>query len=387
MFTQTLAAYSEIALKSGRVRRRMEDMLVNQIRYMLARHGLSKVKITRDRGRLFIESEDPEIACELTSKIFGIAYAMPVVKVKTSLPEIARVGTELAMKALEKGGTFAVRARRIGVHPFTSKEVEEKVGSDILSKLKGKAKVDLTRPEKTIHIEIRGEDSYISDRMMKGPGGLPVGSQGKTIVLLSGGVDSAVASWLMMKRGTLTLPVYFDNSPYWTEVHRRRVMKVARFLREFVSLADFRMTVIPMGDSLTKFIRECPRNLICVLCKRMMYRIACRLAEEKGARAIVTGESLGQVASQTLENIAVLDEVSILPVFRPLIGMNKDEIEVLARDIGVGTIAAVKVPRCGAVPPKPSTRASLKAVKEWERAVNAEGMAGEALAKAREIIL
>jgi thiamine biosynthesis protein ThiI len=304
------------------------------------------------------------------------------------LTSIVETGVRLAKDTIGRNETFAVRARRAWPHPFSSKDIEEKLGEAILKELKERrVKVNLRNPDKTIYVEVREKKAFLSDCISKGYGGLPISSQGKVIALLSGGVDSAVAAWLMMKRGALPILLYFNNSPYWTEIHHQRVLSVAKFLRELVPVADYRLIIVPHGEILKKFIEQGPRKLSCILCKRSMYRIACELAKRMDAKAIVTGESLGQVASQTLVNLSVLNEASSLPVLRPLVGMNKDEIIMLSSKIGIKKIAAVKVPRCKAVPRRPTTRANLEHVKAVEKVVNVMELTREAIKERKEILL
>jgi len=388
MAEMALVTYSEIALKSEPVRRHMERMLIDNLHYALMRSGLAGAKIRRIRGRIIIERVDGEKAAIVASKVFGVASSMPAVETSVSLDDIVKTAADLADKVLEGGQTFAVRARRAGAHPYTSKDIEKQLGSEILRRFSGKnIRVNLDAPDKVIYVEAREKMAYIYTRMFDGPGGLPLGSQGKVVALLSGGVDSATASWLIMKRGAFVIPLGFDTSPYCDKICHERMINVAKFLREFATVADYRLSIVPYGRILTEFIERCPRNLTCVLCKRGMYRIACRFAEMKDAKAIVTGESLGQVASQTLVNLSVLDDASNMPVFRPLIGMDKNEIERLANKIGVYELAAMKVRRCDAAPPKPTTAAKLADIKKAEENVNIDGLISEALAEIEEIIL
>ncbi|HYB93167.1 MAG TPA: tRNA uracil 4-sulfurtransferase ThiI [archaeon] len=388
MTEMALVTYSEIGLKSEPVRRNMEIMLTENLRYALMRSGLAGAKIRRVRGRIIIEEVNGEKAATVASRVFGVASSMPAYEISVSLSEIVKASADLADTALEEGETFAVRARRVGTHPYASNDIEKEVGSEVLRRFSGKnIRVNLDAPDKVIYIEAREKVAYIYTKKFYGPGGLPLGSQGKVVSLLSGGVDSATASWLIMKRGAFVFPLCCDTSPYCDKFCIERTINVAKFLREFATVADYRLSVVPYGNILTEFIEKCPRNLTCVLCKRGMYRIACRFAEMKNAKAIVTGESLGQVASQTLMNLTVLDEASNIPVFRPLIGMDKNEIERLAERIGVRELAAIKVKRCEAAPLKPTTQAKILDVKKAEENVDINGLISKAFEKIEEIIL
>lgn len=384
----TLVAYSEIALKSEPVRRYLENMLIENLRYALMRNGLAGAKIGKLRGRIIVQGVDARRAVQVASKVFGVALAMPAVETTASLTNMAETAAQMADSIMAVGQTFAIDARRAGKHPYTSKDIEVQAGSEVLKRLSDRnIRVDLDNPDRVIYVEARGDVAYVYNEVLEGPSGLPLGSQGKVVALLSGGVDSATASWLMMKRGALTIPLYLSTFPYGDKIFRQRAINVAKFLREFVTAADYRLTIVPYGQILTEFIKQCPRKLTCVLCKRTMYRIACKFAEIKGAKAVVTGESLGQVASQTLTNLSVLDEAASLPVFRPLIGMDKNEIERLAKRIGFQEIAAIKTAPCKAVPIKPTTRAKLEDVKRAEESLNLDKLIDKALANLKEIIL
>lgn len=383
-----LVAYSEIALKSEPVRRHLENLLMENLRYMLMRNGLDNAKISRIRGRIVIEGVETEKAANIAARVFGVALAMPAVKTTTSLPDIVDTATTLAVKTISKGQTFAVEARRSGTQSYTSKDIENETGSEILKKLaKIKIRVDLDNPDKKIHVEVRETAAYVYSHIIEGPAGLPLGSQGKVLALFSGGVDSSVAIWLMMKRGALAIPLYFETSPYGDKICRKRAVDAVKFLREYATVADYRLTIVPYGKILTELINKGPRKLTCVLCKRAMYKIACKFAKNKGAKAVVTGESLGQVASQTLHNLSVLDEAASLPIFRPLVGMNKNEIEKLAEKIGIREIVAVRTKRCGAVPIKPTTAAKLEAIKQAEKSLDIDSLVDRALENIKEIIL
>lgn len=384
----TLVAYSEIALKSEPVRRYLENMLIENIRYALMRNGLAGAKIGKLRGRIIVQGVDAKRGASVASKIFGVALAMPAVETTASLNDIVETAADMADKIMATGQTFAIEARRAGKHPYTSKEIEVQAGSEVLKRLTDRnIRVDLDNPDKVVYVEAREGVTYVYSEVLNGPGGLPLGSQGRVVALLSGGVDSATASWLIMKRGALTIPLYLSTSPYGDAICRKRAINVAKFLREYVTVANYRLTIVPYGKILKEFIAQCPPKLTCVLCKRTMYRIACKFAEMKGAKAVVTGESLGQVASQTLTNLNVLDEATSLPVFRPLIGMDKNEIEKLAKKIGFQEIAARKTLPCKAVPIKPTTAAKLEEVKKAEERLDLDKIIAKALANIKEIIL
>lgn len=199
--------------------------------------------------------------------------------------------------------------------------------------------------------------------------------EGKVVCLVSGGIDSPVAAWLAMKKSCVPVFVYFDNSPFADETTRQRALEAIKKLRQKDSEKTARLYIVPHGDDLADILRNCPRELTCVLCRRMMYRVAEKIALEEGAEALVTGEIIGEHASQTLRNLRVESEaLTTLTVLRPLAGMNKIEVESLARKIGTFDASTKPASCCSGPPPKPRTRARFEEVLEAERSLKIEGM-------------
>jgi thiamine biosynthesis protein ThiI len=199
--------------------------------------------------------------------------------------------------------------------------------------------------------------------------------KGKVVCLVSGGIDSPVAAWLAMKKGLTPVFVYFDNSPFTDETTQQRALEAVKKISQQTSEKRIKLYIVPHGDNLADIIRNCQHNLTCVLCKRMMYRIAEKIALKEDAEALVTGEIIGEHASQTLRNLHVVNEVlSNVTVLRPLIGMNKTEVESLARKIGTFDASTKPTLGCTAVPPKPRTRANLEEVHTAEKHLNIESM-------------
>ena len=385
-YSKLLVAFSELALKARATRRKMTKQLIDNITYALSRAGLRCRCFVHD-ARIFVETEDPERASKLVAKVFGVAYSMPVVEATASFEAIRESCLELAQARLRPGMSFAIRARKVGKElAMATKEIERELGAQVLEAIEG-IEVDLENPDVTIYVEVRGREAYVGDRVDKGVGGLPLGCEGAVVSLLSGGVDSALAAWLMMKRGARILPLYLDLGEYADPRCSTRAVDVAKRLHEYATQPDFALTIVPF-DGIQDAIAEAgARSYTCILCKRMMYRIACKMGERFGAKAIVTGEALGQVASQTLSNLVALDEASTLPVFRPLIGMNKEEIVSMAEGIGLREIAAIKIARCKAAPRKPTTRARLKVVHEVEQKLSVEELVEKAISSAEKIAL
>jgi len=370
-----IVRYGELALKSERVRRRFERCLIDNIR--LALRGLD-YKLARERGRIFISTSKADAAAKRLTRVPGIVSVSPAIKIDATMDAIRLTAVKAAKKTLTSGKTFAIRTRRVGKHAFSSQDVNIDVGSAVLKAVPS-ARVNLSTPDQEISIEIRDKNAYVFTTTLTGVGGLPVDSQGNVVALLSGGIDSPVAAFLMMKRGCRVFPVFFNNKPYTDDRARKRAIAVAKKLAEFSPGIELR--VVPFGHILRAFIEKAPRRPTCVLCKRAMLRIGEKIARRVKAEAMVTGESLGQVASQTLSNLRVIDEACELPVMRPLIGMDKVEIERIARQIGTFEISTQPAAGCSAVPQYPETRAKLEEVLKAEENLNIPALVESALAE------
>lgn len=246
--------------------------------------------------------------------------------------------------------------------------------------------MDLTNPQFTIGIEVRDDKAYVYTETLQGAGGFPVGSQSKVVCLLSGGIDSPVACWFAMKRGCTIVPIYLDNTPLTDEAATAKALDTAKKLFVWSIGYPRRMYIVPHGKNLEAFIKEAPRKLTCLLCKRMMYRIAERIAKVENADGIVTGEAIGEQASQTLTNLRVLDEAAKnYPIHRPLLGFDKTETEAIARRIGTFEISIRKARGCSAAPDQPATKARLKSVWEAEEKLDIEQLVDESISTAKVI--
>lgn len=379
MAETVLVRYGELALKSERVRRRFEQRLVENIKAALK--GIDH-KLKRERGRIFVETPSADKAIERLVRVPGVVSVSPAVKTRATLEEMTSTAVDVAKRVLKPGMSFAVRTRRAGEHEFKSGDVNAAVGSAILKAIPG-VKVDLSAPDEEISIEVREKSAYVFTEVLQGPGGLPLGTQGTVVALLSGGIDSPVAAWLMMKRGCRVVLVHLDAKPYSDA--RARAMAAARALSDWAAGGKMAMYVVPYGEVLRAIVERAPTRLTCLLCKRGMYRIAEMVAAREGALGIVTGEVLGQVASQTLANLRVLDAAVDLPVFRPLLGLDKVEVEGIARRLGTYELSTEQAMPCTAAPKRPETRADLGRVLEAERKLDLEPLLKQALGRAERI--
>ena len=375
----------EIGIKSEWTRKSYENLILKNVKKALTFHNINLEEFSRRSGRIYIKTKAPIEISEKLVKVFGISSVSPAIETTSNLEDIEEKSLELAKEKLGENAKFAVRCRRIGSHPYTSMDVCRRVGQIILDELATrKLKVDLENPDVEIQIEIREDKAYVYSEVLYGPGGFPLGSQPKLVCLLSGGIDSPVACWLVMKRGAPITPIYFDNYPFTDETTLKRAVKVAEKLAEWAIGYPMKLYIVPHGPNLIEIREKCPERLTCILCKRMMYRMAEEIARKEKAEGIVTGESIGEQASQTLWNLKVLDEAAKqYPVYRPLIGFDKVETERIAKKIGTYEISIQKAKGCEAVPKRPATRASLKNVIKAEKALDIESMVRSSIKNAK----
>ena len=383
-----LISTSEIILKSPYVRGSLQRTLLEHLRWRLKRSGFRNFKTTIDAGRIVVSGLNDISAAEACSKVFGVAATMSALKLLSDPATLREEVTKYAETRISKDESFAVRAHIVGSYPTSSKDIEREAGAAILARLgKDNVTVNLEDPKKTINIEIRGNTTYLYDRRFAGCGGLPYASQGRLVGMLSGGIDSPVASWLMMKRGSHVIPLFIDMAPYAGRDYEQKAIDVATKLREFAPVSKYRMITAPFAKILDAISRASEARYRCVLCKRMMYRVACSIAEKQQALGIVTGESLGQVASQTLLNLTTISEAARLPIYRPLIGLDKMEIQALAQRIGTYDISIRKVHGCTFVPQKPATSAKAQTIASIEKDLQIDLLVQDALKRLKKIDL
>ncbi len=367
----------ELWIKKTWTRRLYERRLVANIKNILKRCEFLYSEIVRRHGRLFLRTDSAEEAARRMTRIFGISSVSPSLQTTSKLEDIVDRNVFLAGHLLKEGNSFAVKCRRVGNQSYSSGDVCRIVGQRILDEFGEKlgVKVDLDRPDLKLGVEARNDEAFIYVDIIDGAGGMPLGTQARVVSLLSGGIDSAVASWLVMKRGCPIVPVYFDNTPFTDETTTERALNVAEALFDWAVGFPRKVYIVQHGENLKKIIERSSRKFTCLLCKRMMYRIAERLTDMIGAEGIVTGEAIGEQASQTITNLSVLSNaVQKYPIHRPLLGFDKAETETIARRIGTYTVSSRKAGGCAAVPSKPATRAKLIEVMEAEERLNVEKM-------------
>lgn len=381
-----LVRYGEIALK-GKNRYRFEDRLLQNIRNVL--RDLEKVKASKSFGRIFVQlnGESADEVINRLRKVFGLISFSPVRKTSLDLEEIKNVSLELIQQMNPKPSTFKVETKRPNKQfPLKSPEVTYEVGAHILINTEN-IKVDVHNPDVVVKVEIREEGAYIFSNVIYGIGGMPAESSGKALLLLSGGIDSPVAAWYAMKRGLLVEGVHFHTHPLTSEESIQKVLDLAKQLA--VYSGQFKVHFVPFLE-VQKEIRDyAPESHNITIMRRMFLRIADSLATKRKALALVTGESLGQVASQTLESMNTINNVTNTPIIRPLITMDKLEIITKAREIGTYEPAIRPYEDCCTlfVPRNPATKPSIKIAEKAESYMDIEGLISDAINRTKVVTI
>ncbi len=374
--THLLCHYSEIALK-GKNRSFFEKKLVENIKKSLEKDSISSVKLFGGIISFELTSKAKENRIkESLSKIPGISGFSFAIKTNQDIKNIKKLSLELIPE--KKGKTFKIHCSRSDKSfSLTSNEVNNIVGKYICDNTDKKVK--LKDPSITCFIEIVRNEAYIFTKKEAGLGGLPVSCAGKVISLISGGIDSPVSSYLMMKRGASCVFVSFHSYPYTDEQSLKKIKDLVKILTSYQNKSTLYM--IPFASVQQEIATNTPSSLRIILYRRMMVRIAQEIAKEEHAKAIITGDSLSQVASQTLENISVIEQAADIPIFRPLIGMNKDEIIAIAKKIQTFDISILPHQDCCTrfVPTNPATKSNLKDVLEAEEKLNIKKLIKEAI--------
>ena len=383
MKTKTLLIrYDEIGLK-GRNRRHFENQLVRNIRYVL--RDIKNVQIDKIRGRILgrVALADAEKCTSRLTQTPGIASISIGNSIEPDFDKMAELGVSLIHEKLQAQGElkFCVRTRRSNkAFPFTSKEVDFEVGSRIMETLSSNGlSVDINGAEFILEIEIGFQETIVFDNRVSGLSGLPVGSSGQVLSLLSGGIDSPVSTFKLINRGCRVHSIFFDNRTFLGRGGYDKVIRLAHTLNRFQG--GGKLYVVPFQDIQVAIRDHCTDSNRVVLYRRMMYRIAHALAELKNCQGLVTGESVGQVASQTLKNLMAVSCVVPMSVLRPLIGMNKQEIITQAKKIGTYDISIEPQPDCCSVfmPDHPSTNCKIKYLEADERLYPWEELKSNAL--------
>ena len=370
----------ELSLK-GLNRRNFEDKMVASIRRRLK--PLGNIKITKAQSAIYIEPQDDDFdfteALERMQLIFGVAAFSRAAVCKKDMDDILSKAPEYLADRMREIKTFKVEAKRSDkAFPLGSPEICREVGAAILRAFPH-LRVDVHNPQEVVTVEIRDFAAYIRAGQIKGAGGLPVGTAGRAMVLISGGIDSPVAAWTMAKRGLVLNAIHFASPPYTSPRAEQKVRdllgKVARYS------GTIKLAVVPFTEIQEEIGKHCPEDYFTLIMRRLMMRIANRVANAEDCLALITGESLGQVASQTLPAIAATDEVTDIPVLRPLIGMDKEEIITISKKIDAFETSILPYEDCCTVftPKHPHTRPKKGQCAEAESGLDIEPLIERAI--------
>jgi thiamine biosynthesis protein ThiI len=387
-YTSVLLRFGEIGIKSSQTRRRMKNLLISHVESALRENEVPFEKIHSVYGRIYIETKKTIKAAEVAANVFGIVSTSPVVETSAEMDEILDAGEQLARADFKKGLSFAVGARRIGEHPFSSQDVRERLGERILEGIPElKLKVNLSDPEQSIYVEVRENKVHIFTQTIKGVGGMPTGSQGKVICTISTGLDSPIAAYKVMKRGCIPVFLHLDNTPYADEHCSEIAVKQAQLLAKYVHGFEVKLYIVPHAPDIEEAQKHAPEKMTCLFCKRNMLRIAREIAILENADAIVTGEIIGEQASQTIANLRVIEQaVTDFPILRPLAGEDKVDIEHLGQQIGTYEFAKEGASCCTLNPKYPVVQADPDQVASCEESMDFD-ILKEELKNARIMVL
>lgn len=381
MNTVILVRYEEIFLK-GLNKPSFENKLIKNMKHVL--YGLGQIRVTRAQSRIYVEPETENYpvdeAIKRLTKIFGISSVSPVRKLETSKDAIFNSSIEMVRDILKRYPykTFKVETKRADKKfPMNSMEVSRELGAVLLQNIP-ELKVDVINPDFIVYVEIR-EYSYIYSEIIHGIKGLPVGSNGHGTLLISGGIDSPVAGWMISKRGVKLEAVHFYSYPYTSERARDKVIKLVQILSSYTM--GMKLHIVPFTDIQLAINQKCPHDYVTIIMRRFMMRIAEKIAVNSGSSGLVTGESIGQVASQTMESLLVTNSAVSLPVYRPCIGMDKSEIVEVAKRIETYETSILPYEDCCTVfvAKHPVTKPQLETTLKIESALNIDELIQKAL--------
>ncbi|WP_153730669.1 tRNA uracil 4-sulfurtransferase ThiI [Sporosarcina obsidiansis] len=376
-----LIRYGEMSLK-GKNKSKFVRKLKENIKAAL--QELTTLTMRAERDRMFLYTDRPEElerAIAILPTVFGIQSFSPIATCEPTLEAIKTTALEVIANGETKGKTFKVDVKRTDKSfPLVTGELQQELGGHVLRAFP-ELIVKMKKPEILLHVEIQSNAAYISSRSIKGAGGMPVGSNGHSLLLLSGGIDSPVAGYLMMKRGVSFDAIHFASPPFTSDLAKQKVEDIVKQLTKFG--ATIRLHIIPFTELQQAIVQQVPSNLTMTTTRRMMMQIADRVREETNALGLITGESLGQVASQTLESLTAINEVTSTPVLRPLIAMDKLEIIQIAEAIETYSISIRPYEDCCTVftPSSSKTKPQVEKVRYYESFQNFEEMIEEAVSK------
>ncbi|MBJ1687789.1 tRNA 4-thiouridine(8) synthase ThiI [Enterococcus faecalis] len=377
-YTEIMVRYGELSTK-GKNRKTFIMQLAQNVKRALADFPALKIHADRDRMHILLNGEDSEEVIPKLSKVFGIQNFSPSIRIEKEMPAIRAMVQEVVREVYTPGKTFKITAKRSD-HSFEldSNGLNQELGGAVIEAIP-EIQVQMKKPDINLRIEIRKDAAYLSYETIRGAGGLPVGTSGRGMLMLSGGIDSPVAGYLAMKRGVEVEAVHFASPPYTSEQALQKAKDLAEKLVPYVGTIQF--IEVPFTEIQEEIKRVVPQGYLMTITRRLMLRLTDAIREMRKGLVIINGESLGQVASQTLQSMVAINEVTSTPIIRPVISMDKTEIIEIAEKIDTFELAIQPFEDCCTIfaPPQPKTRPRLDKAQDYEARLDLEGLMARAL--------
>lgn len=377
-YTEIMVRYGELSTK-GKNRKTFIMQLAQNVKRALADFPALKIHADRDRMHILLNGEDSEEVIPKLSKVFGIQNFSPSIRIEKEMPAIRAMVQEVVREVYTPGKTFKITAKRSD-HSFEldSNGLNQELGGAAIEAIP-EIQVQMKKPDINLRIEIRKDAAYLSYETIRGAGGLPVGTSGRGMLMLSGGIDSPVAGYLAMKRGVEVEAVHFASPPYTSEQALQKAKDLAEKLVPYVGTIQF--IEVPFTEIQEEIKRVVPQGYLMTITRRLMLRLTDAIREMRKGLVIINGESLGQVASQTLQSMVAINEVTSTPIIRPVVSMDKTEIIEIAEKIDTFELAIQPFEDCCTIfaPPQPKTRPRLDKAQEYEARLDLEGLMARAL--------
>lgn len=377
-YTEIMVRYGELSTK-GKNRKTFIMQLAQNVKRALADFPALKIHADRDRMHILLNGEDSEEVIPKLSKVFGIQNFSPSIRIEKEMPAICAMVQEVVREVYTPGKTFKITAKRSD-HSFEldSNGLNQELGGAVIEAIP-EIQVQMKKPDINLRIEIRKDAAYLSYETIRGAGGLPVGTSGRGMLMLSGGIDSPVAGYLAMKRGVEVEAVHFASPPYTSEQALQKAKDLAEKLVPYVGTIQF--IEVPFTEIQEEIKRVVPQGYLMTITRRLMLRLTDAIREMRKGLVIINGESLGQVASQTLQSMVAINEVTSTPIIRPVVSMDKTEIIEIAEKIDTFELAIQPFEDCCTIfaPPQPKTRPRLDKAQDYEARLDLEGLMARAL--------
>lgn len=377
-YTEIMVRYGELSTK-GKNRKTFIMQLSQNVKRALADFPALKIHADRDRMHILLNGEDSEEVIPKLSKVFGIQNFSPSIRIEKEMPAIRAMVQEVVREVYTPGKTFKITAKRSD-HSFEldSNGLNQELGGAVIEAIP-EIQVQMKKPDINLRIEIRKDAAYLSYETIRGAGGLPVGTSGRGMLMLSGGIDSPVAGYLAMKRGVEVEAVHFASPPYTSEQALQKAKDLAEKLVPYVGTIQF--IEVPFTEIQEEIKRVVPQGYLMTITRRLMLRLTDAIREMRKGLVIINGESLGQVASQTLQSMVAINEVTSTPIIRPVVSMDKTEIIEIAEKIDTFELAIQPFEDCCTIfaPPQPKTRPRLDKAQDYEARLDLEGLMARAL--------